>query len=151
MKPLEFQQELLFGLENLQKVKSEVDAFQKETGSTEMRQSALAYAGMGYFNALEHLMIRVLKFHRITIPTGSTSHQMILTAFQKQTSDLEIDPALYDAIKRLLGFRHVANKIYGFLINPLKLTEIVAVIQEHHTRLVELFSGISHRAFSDKT
>ncbi len=145
MSPLEFQKELLFGLENPHKVKSAIDAFQEGAASPEMRKSALAYAGMGYFNALEHLMIRVLKFHQITIPTGSTSHQMILTAFQNQTSDLEIHASVVDAIKRLLGFRHVANKIHGFLINPHKSTEIVAVIQENHGLFVEMLNKIVRR------
>jgi len=136
---------LQFGLENLRKVKSDIDAFQKEVAAPELRKSALAYACMGYFNALEHLMIRVLKFNRMAIPTGPTSHQMILTNFQNQISDLEIDATIFDAIKRLLGFRHVANKIYGFLINPHKLDEIVAVILEHHAGLVEVFSMIANR------
>lgn len=47
-----------------------------------MRNSALAYAGMGYYNALEHLMVRTLKFLEITLPAGAASHQMILAKFQ---------------------------------------------------------------------
>ncbi len=146
MNPLAFQNELQFGLENLHKVKNDIDAFQKEETAPEMRKSALAYACMGYFNALEHLMIRVPKFKHAPIPTGMTSHQMILTSFQNHTSDLEIHAAPFDAIKRLLGFRHVANKIDGFLFNPHKLTEIVAVIAENHDGFVEIFGKIANRA-----
>lgn len=67
MAPKEFQKELLFGLENLEKVKNDIDTFQRSTADSGIRNSAIAYALIGYFNALEHLMIRLLKFLKATL------------------------------------------------------------------------------------
>lgn len=82
MMPQEFQKEVLFGLENLNRVKNDIDSFHAGMAAAPMRNSALAYAGMGYYNALEHLMVRTLKFLEITLPAGAASHQMILAKFQ---------------------------------------------------------------------
>lgn len=48
--------------------------------------------------------------------------------------------------KRLLGFRHIATKIYGFLIDLEKLDEVVASIIDTHEPFVALFNEISHKA-----
>lgn len=142
MMPLEFQKEVLFGLENLEKVKCDIDAFQISSATPNMRNSALTYACMGYFNALEHLMIRMLKFLKINLPMGPTSHQMILAEFQNVPSKLNVAFSDFNMFKRLLGFRHVATKIYGFLIEEDKLAEVVAIIQTNHKTFVELFQEL---------
>ena len=148
MTPQEFQKELLFGLENLGKVKNEIDAFQRSPADPEMRNSAIAYACIGYFNALEHLMVRLLKFLKATLPTGPTSHQMILTQFQEALVNLSVPFTDFDALKRLLGFRHVATKIYGFLIDEEKLKEVAATIQVKHVVFIELFNKIIQKITS---
>jgi hypothetical protein len=110
-----------------------------------MRNSALAYAAMGYFNALEHLMIRLLKFLGIALPIGPASHQKILELFQNTLNKINVQYADFDAIKRLLGFRHVATKIYGFLIDEEKLTEVIATIQVNHAVFVDLFNRVAQK------
>ena len=102
----QFRQEIQFGLENLEKVRSDINAFQSSPADAKMRDSAL-----------EHLVIRVLKPRGVALPTGPTSHQMILNTFQDVLAKLNIAVGGFDALKRLLGFRHVATKIYGFLID----------------------------------
>jgi hypothetical protein len=143
MTPQELEKEVQFGLENLEKVKRDIDDFQTSPATPQMRNSALVYACMGYFNALEHLMIRVLKFLKLTLPAGSASHQMILTEFQHALNKLNISFIDFNIFKRLLGFRHVATKIYGFLIEEDKLAEVVTIIQTNHKAFVGLFQEIT--------
>jgi hypothetical protein len=52
---LEFQKEVLFGLENLEKVKRDIEAFQISPATPHMRNSALTYACMGYFNVARNV------------------------------------------------------------------------------------------------
>lgn len=101
---------------------------------------------MGYFNALEHMMIRVLKALEIALPSGSASHQMILNEFQHALDQLNISFYDFNAFKRLMGFRHIATKIYGFLINEDKLNEIVAIIQANHKAFDDLFQKVIQQA-----
>lgn len=141
MTPQEFRQELLFGLENLQKVKNNIDDFQTTGSTPQMRNSATTYACMGYFNALEHMMIRLLKFSGTTLPSGPASHQLILAEFQNAIAKISVPFDDIDSFKRLLGFRHVATKIYGFLIDDEKLAQVIATIQAHHDAFVQLFQN----------
>jgi hypothetical protein len=132
-------------------VKSDIDTFQAGMAAPPMRNSALAYASMGYYNALEHLMIRTLKFLEITLPTGAASHQMILAEFQNALTTLNTSVVDFNIFKRLLGFRHVATKIYGFLIDEDKLAEVVANIQMNHSTFVDLFQTLIRRVETGST
>jgi hypothetical protein len=46
------------------------------------------------------------------------------------------------AIENLMAFRHVATKIYGFLIDWARLQVVVSDIQKFHTRISRLFQTL---------
>ncbi|MBI5650851.1 MAG: hypothetical protein HZC40_10480 [Chloroflexi bacterium] len=53
------------------------------------------------------------------------------------------DSTLIAVIETLMAFRHVATKIYGFLIDWGKLKSVVEMIVVHHARIVSLFESTS--------
>ncbi len=146
MTPEVFKQEIAFGLENLERVKDDIVRFHASRAETSLRSSALAYACIGYFNALEHLMLRSLKFWNAVLPSGPSSHQMALNEFRNLLEKLNLPFPLLEAFKRLLGFRHIATKIYGFLIDLEKLDEVVASVNDTHESFVALFHEITQKA-----
>ncbi len=62
--------------------------------------------------------------------------------FRDLLSKLHIPFAIMEEFKRLLGFRHVATKIYGFLIDLGKLDEVVSTVNDTHQRFIALFHEI---------
>jgi len=44
-------------------------------------------------------------------------------------------------IENLMAFRHVATKIYGFMIDREKLEVVVTDIRSRHSQIVELFQA----------
>jgi hypothetical protein len=133
----ELRKEIEFGLENLDKVLSSISALAIQELPTTVQAPALAYECMGYYNALEHLMVRFLKNRGTPIPSSQTWHRDTLRAFEKllEESDLPLDRNLSDVVTELMGFRHVATKIYGFLIDHARLLALVKVIQTNHASL----------------
>lgn len=136
--------EINFGLENLAKVYQNIVQFSALQSDSKLKTSALAYECLGYYNAAEHLMIRVLKYLEREIPTGAFSHRDVLRSFQgvaeaKRAGDSEV----MIAIENLMAFRHVATKIYGFLIDWPRLQAIVEDIQKFHDRISQLFRTVS--------
>lgn len=102
----------------------------------------MAYECLGYYNAIEHLIVRMLKFKGIKIPSGGSSHKETLKAFEqmlnrrKHTFSIEIIPV----IEELMAFRHVATKIYGFLLDRKKLDVIVQQIKSNHKGITDFFN-----------
>lgn len=143
--PLEdLRREIAFGLENLSKLYHSVVSF--SSYSTEDRSlvtSALAYECLGYYNAAEHLMVRVLKHLNRETSSGAFSHRDTLRSFGEVVSArLPVDDDTIVVLEELMAFRHVATKIYGFLIDREKLDVIVADILRCHSRIVKLFEDL---------
>ncbi len=53
-------QEIAFGLENLNKIYGNIATFSRLDVDPKVKVSALTYECLGYYNAIEHLIIRVL-------------------------------------------------------------------------------------------
>ncbi len=124
MSIVELQKEIDFGLENLEKVYARILHFTQQEIDVGVKTSALTYECLGYYNAIEHLFIRILKFRRIGIPSGPFSHRDTLRAFETFVYERRlITPEKnLQIIENLMAFRHVATKIYGFLIDATKLS-----------------------------
>ena len=74
-------QEIAFGLENLNKTHANIETFTKLEVDSKIKVSALTYECLGYYNAIEHLIIRFLKYLSIKLPAGKFSHRRVLFLF----------------------------------------------------------------------
>ncbi|MGD1853349.1 MAG: nucleotidyltransferase family protein [Leptolyngbyaceae cyanobacterium] len=137
-------QEIAFGLENLNKIYGNIETFAKLEVNPKIKISALTYECLGYYNAIEHLMIRFLKYLSIELPTGKFSHRDTLRQFGSLLSERNIAGSQETVviITNLMAFRHVATKIYGFLIDAEKLNVIVEDINTHHSEIEQLFCDL---------
>ncbi|MFQ5863846.1 MAG: hypothetical protein ACE5IW_01295 [bacterium] len=137
-------QEVEFGLENLEKVYQIIANIVTQKVNQELKTSALAYECMGYYNAIEHLIIRIFKHLRIKLPTGKFSHRDILKNFETLVDErkIEIDHEVVEIIENLMAFRHVATKIYGFLIDRNKLQSITEDIERNHKKIKQLILNV---------
>jgi len=118
--------------------------FSQKDIEEEVKTSALTYECQGYYHAVEHLAIRILKHQKAEIPTGPFSHRDTLKAFEAvlANSAIQVEPGAIETIEDLMAFRHVATKIYGFLINSAKLQAIIDKIAQHHTSIKRLFESV---------
>ena len=139
MRTNELKAQIEFGLENLDKIHGNIKRFTAKESEEDFKLSALAYECMGYYNAIEHLIVRVLKFSKIEIPSGAYSHRDTLNAFQATIATTALEPALFKTLSDLMSFRHVATKIYGFLLSPEKLQRLIDQILDDHDRIKQLF------------
>ena len=137
-------QEIAFGLENLTKVYVNIETFSQLDVDPKIKVSALTYECLGYYNAIEHLIIRTLKYLNIELPSGKFSHRDILRQFEIVLTDKKLpDPkATMAIIANLMAFRHVATKIYGFLIDADKLNGVISDIEIHHGTIEQLFQAL---------
>lgn len=133
----DFRQEIEFGLENLDKVLASISAIVPQDIPTNVLAPALANECLGYYNALEHLMVRFLKHQGVAPASGPNWHRDTLKAFESLLSEtgLPLGQELSDVVTELMGFRHVATKIYGFLIDQDRLLALVNVIHSNHASL----------------
>ena len=53
-----------------------------------------------------------------------------------------LEPRTLRICLELMAFRHVATKIYGFLIDEAKLAVIVNRVEESHDRIIELVEDL---------
>jgi len=147
----EIVKELTFGLENLVRVHAQILSFVRLDASEPLKTSALTYECVGYYNALEHLIIRVLKYLQRAMPSGEFSHRDTLRAFEVVLRDFNLgEPVLVSNIETLMAFRHVATKIYGFLIDWEKLKTIINTIQANHADFVSIFREIQTQFETEK-
>ena len=58
----ELRKEIEFGLENLEKVHARIRQFVQQEIDAGVKTSALTYECLGYYNAIEHLLIGFLSF-----------------------------------------------------------------------------------------
>ena len=123
----ELRGEVEFGLENLEKISLSISSFAQQQLDERVKTSALSYECLGYYNAIEHLMIRILKHLRIEIPFGPFSHRDTLKTFEALLNErrVDVDDEIAKIIENLMAFRHVATKIYGFLIDWNKLKFVI--------------------------
>ncbi len=137
-------EEIEFGLENLEKVFLNISKFSQQDTSKDIVIAALTYECFGYYNAIEHLIIRFLKYLRTEIPTGQFSHRDTLKKFFVLVNErgFEINQKLSETIENLMAFRHVATKIYSFLIDWDKLEGVIEDIQQNHENIKLLFLDI---------
>jgi len=130
----EFEREVRFGLENLTRVRSNVLHILSQNVDSVVRLSALTYECLGYYNALEHLFLRFIKFIGRKQTSGAFSHRDTLRTLEVIAGEYEVDldphtlqnPHTLQICLELMAFRHVATKIYGFLIDEAKLIVIVS-------------------------
>lgn len=144
MNPDEIRYEIKFGLENLQKLYETITLFSSDKADERLKVSALAYECVGYYNALEHLIIRILKYLQIERPEGAFSHRDILKKFELVLKERNIyhDVNLINHLENLMAFRHVATNIYGFLIDWHKLESVITDIMNDHNRFKSFFQDI---------
>ncbi len=140
----EFRQEIEFGLENLDKVLASITAIDPQNIPANVLAPALAYECLGYYNAFEHLMVRFLKHRGIAPASGPNWHRDTLRAFEALLSEAEspLDQELSNVVTELMGFRHVATKIYGFLIDQNRLLALVKIIQSNHASLRDVVENL---------
>jgi hypothetical protein len=143
MSPTEFAQEMAFGLENLSAIFERNNSFANSDAPVELKMSALIYERQGYYNAIEHLMIRTLKYRQQEIPTGAFSHRDTLNVFSSIVIECHLDASLIGVFEKLMAFRHIATKIYGFLIDWAKLQVMIEAVQAEHHRIAELFQHVT--------
>jgi hypothetical protein len=81
---------------------------------------------------------------RIEVPSGEFSHRDTLKTIETLMHDkeIEIDEETIQIIENLMAFRHIATKIYGFLIDWGKLQVIVSDIERNHDRIKPTFTNI---------
>jgi len=140
----EFQREIAFGLENLERVKKTLLQIARHDLPMFVMDPALAYECVGYYNASEHLMLRFVKYQRLPKPAGAATHKDTLRLFEEiiNKSGMLIEKEQMNFLLQLMGFRHIATKIYGFLIDHERLLLLVESIEKNHemwkTTIVEL-------------
>ena len=141
----ELQRSIDFGLENAERIHLRIATILQTTTSEEIKTSALAYECLGYYNAIEHLIVRIFKHLQIDIPTGPFSHRDTLARFESLLDEKGVAASggVVNAIENLMAFRHVATKIYGFLIDLGKLQVIVDEIRQHHAVICQLFKDVT--------
>jgi hypothetical protein len=140
----ELRNEIAFGLETLDKIHSAILSISQQEIEEHAKTAALAYECMGYYNAIEQLIIRIFKHLKIDIPSGQFYHRDILTTFFRLLTAREAgaEEEILKCIENLMAFRHVATKIYGFLIDWDKLEVIVSDITERHDPIRRLFWAV---------
>lgn len=134
----ELQQEIAYGLDNLERVYNSIAITVEVTVDQRVKLAALAYECVGYYNAIEHLMIRIVKYLRYPLPSGPASHKETIKLFRSIALSLVPDDHPFDVIERLMAFRHVATKIYSFLLDWNKLQSILDDIMQTHLALKQL-------------
>ena len=72
------------------------------------------------------------------MPSGAFSHRDTFRALGRLIVERQVvsTESTLSAIAELMAFRHVATKIYGFLIDEAKLDVIVARINTEHTSIM---------------
>jgi len=140
----ELRNEINFGLENLESIYQSISKFSQQEIEERVKVSALTYECLGYYNAIEHLIIRVLKHSKTEISSGPFSHRDILKAFISLLSERGIkeDEGTIKVIENLMAFRHIATKIYGFLIDWNKLKFIINEIEINHNKIKGIFAEV---------
>jgi len=145
MNKTELEAEVNFGLENLQKIYERVVYIStRENEDPILKVPALAYECLGYYNAIEHLMLRFIKFLKIPVSMGPFSHKKTLIQFFEiaQYYEITVKQHTRNSILELMAFRHVATKLYGFLIDAQKLNIVANRIRDEHQSLFELMQSI---------
>lgn len=77
-------------------------------------------------------MIRIIKYLRYLSPSGPASHKETIKLFRQIAPPLTNSDSPFDVIERLMAFRHVATKIYSFLLDWNKLQSILDDIMQSH-------------------
>jgi len=140
----ELRNAIKFGMENLETIYTRLSSFASKEIEEEVKISALTYECLGYYNAIEHLIIRILKHLKVEMPSGSFSHRDTLRSFEALANNkvIDVDEETIKVIEDLMTFRHVATKIYGFLIDPNKLQVVVSMIERNHPNIKQIFNGV---------
>lgn len=140
----ELDKEINFGLENLEKIYQTILIFFEQKIDEGIRTSALTYECFGYYNAIEHVMIRIIKNLNLAVPSGQFSHRDIIKVFKDYLiqANIDFDNELMMSIENLMAFRHVATKIYSFLIDWEKLDGIIKLIEKKHPQIKQLFLDV---------
>ncbi|MCI5145356.1 MAG: hypothetical protein D3923_07440 [Candidatus Electrothrix sp. AR3] len=144
MSKTNLKEEVGFGLENLNKVYESINYIFESDGDKLLKVPALTYECFGYYNAIEHLILRITKYLKITVPGGAFSHKETLKNFFQlvENMNIESDQSTLNAVLELMAFRHVATKIYGFLIDEEKLEVIVGQIKNEHQNISKLLNRV---------
>lgn len=138
----ELRNEIKFGLENLESIYQSILEFSQQEIEERVKISALTYECLGYYNAIEHLIIRILKYLKIELPSGPFSHRDTLKAFLALVREKDVAEDTIKVIENLMAFRHIATKIYGFLIDWNKLKFIINNIEASHNKIKGIFTNI---------
>lgn len=136
--------EVEFGLANLDKIHLAISGLVRRELEQRVKVSALAYEGLGYYNVLEHLMIRILKHLGTVVPSGPFFHRDVLRQFEALAKERRVEAAekTLRCLENLMAFRHVATKIYGFLIDWNKLEAVLKDMEENHEGIKRLLREV---------
>ena len=75
MSRTDLKNEVRFGLENLNKVYKSINYISESDAEGLLKVPALTYECFGYYNAIEHLILRLTKYLKIPTPGGAFSHK----------------------------------------------------------------------------
>ncbi len=64
----DIENEIQFGLENLSKIYERIKYISFLEADTTLKISALTYECFGYYNAVEHLILRFIKYLKMSVP-----------------------------------------------------------------------------------
>ena len=133
----ELAQEIAFGQENLGKIFDRIIYMAAQDVDPTMKISALTYECFGYYNAIEHLILRFTKYLHMATPSGAFSHKETLQNFYRIIEEYEVEMGDHtrQTLLELMAFRHVGTKIYGFLIDENKLQLIISRITTEHENI----------------
>jgi hypothetical protein len=102
----DLKEEVGFGLENLNKVYESISYISESDAESLLKVPALTYECFGYYNAIEHLILRLTKYLKIPTPSGAFSHKETVTNFNELVKNLNISA---DQSTRLFSLREVPS------------------------------------------
>ncbi len=144
MSRIDLKNEVNFGLQNLHKVFESINYISSLDIDVLAKTPALTYECFGYYNAVEHLILRLTKYLKIPITSSAFSHKETVKNFNELLIKLNIhaNQSTLHAILELMAFRHVATKIYGFLIDRDKLEVVAGRIKSEHSNISNLVTQV---------
>ncbi len=144
MSKTDLKNEVKFGLDNLNKVYESINYISESDAERLLKVPALTYECFGYYNAIEHLILRLTKYLKIPNPSGAFSHKETVTNFNQLVNTLNIsaNQSTLNTVLELMAFRHVVTKIYGFLIDDDKLEVVVDRIKNEHNNISKLVTQV---------
>ncbi len=89
-----------------------------------------------YYNGIENIFKRILKFHKIKQEENPNWHKELLKKFyDKENNFAFLERSVYDDLLEILKFRHVFVHGYGFLLEWKLLRPLIKKALESYQKL----------------